>query len=85
MKNELFDEFKRRVAISNFEEEYEKRRKQEMKKLKIANVAAVLAVAVVQKNRMENMRTFRNGKIRMAHCCGAQIADGSSSKRQAFP
>lgn len=47
MKNELFDEFKRRVAISNFEEEYEKRRKQEMKKLKIANVAAVLAVAVV--------------------------------------
>lgn len=46
MKNELFDEFKRRVAISNFEEKYENRRKSTMKKLKIANVAAVLAVVV---------------------------------------
>lgn len=46
MKNKLFDDFRRRVAISNFEEEYENRRKNTMKKLKIANVAAVFAVVV---------------------------------------
>ena len=46
-KDKLFNDFKKRVAISNFKEEYEREGKQEMKKLKLANIAAVLAVVVV--------------------------------------
>ena len=46
-KDKLFNDFKKRVAISNFKEEYEREGKQEMKKLKVANIAAVLAVVVV--------------------------------------
>lgn len=54
--NKLLGEFKKRVAIANFEAEYEKkqnlhplnkRRNQNMKKLRLSNVAAVLAVVVV--------------------------------------
>lgn len=62
VNNKLLDDFKKQVAISNFEEEYENEQKKrtnvyplkkytedrryDMKKLKIANVAAVLAVVV---------------------------------------
>lgn len=55
-KDKLFNEFKKRVAIANFEAEYEKkqnlhplkkRKNQNRKKLKLSNVAAFLAVVVV--------------------------------------